>query len=120
MVSQAYFGLNCEDEHSWILAQRTEGESPILQRFKNTLDGLKALVEFISSCGDRPRIFIKSTSKSAFRLLKHLSIIPAAEVMFVSEAGFRQYRNWLPKDANSASPQVHASEILARCAERIV
>ena len=118
MIPQTYFGLD-NDENAWLLVQRSEGKTVFLRRFKNTVDGLNELSKFIKSQCEKPRICIKSTGSATLSLLKYLYGIPDIEVMFVSQAGFKQYQTCLPKSTvrNSKATFCEA-EILADCAER--
>ena len=118
MTHQTYFGLD-NDENAWLLVQRSEGKTVFLRRFNNTLDGLRELSKFIKSRCEKPRVYIKSTGCAALSLLKYLCGIPDIEVMFVSQAGFKQYQTCLPKSTvrNSKATFCEA-EILADCAER--
>jgi hypothetical protein len=118
MTLQTYYGLD-NDKNAWLLVQRREGKTVFLRRFKNTIDGLNELAKFIKSRCEKPRIYIKSTGSAALSLLKIFCGIPDIEVMFVSQAGFKQYQICLPKNTvrNSKATFCEA-EILADCAER--
>jgi hypothetical protein len=118
MTSQSYFGVD-NDENTWLLVQRSEGKTVFLRRFKNTMDGINELSKFIKSRCEKPRIYIKSTGCAALDLLKTLCRIPNIEVMFVSQAGFKQYQSCLPKSTVKNAKAVFCeAEILADCAER--
>lgn len=120
MTRQTYYGLD-NDENAWVLVQRSEGKSVFLRRFKNTLEGLNELARFIKSRCEKPRIYIKSTGCAALRLLKMLCGIPDIEVMFVSQAGFKQYQTWLPKSiVQNSIAAFGEAELLANCAERMI
>lgn len=117
---QTYFGLD-SDETAWLLVQRSEGKTIFLRRFKNTLDGLNELSKFIKSRCERPRVYIKSTGRAALSLLEYLCGIPDIEVMFVSQAGFKQYQTCLPTNiARNTQENLREAEILALCAERMI
>ncbi|MFZ2726168.1 MAG: hypothetical protein WAX77_07965 [Methylococcaceae bacterium] len=118
MTLQTCFGLD-SNENTWLLVQRSAGRTVFLRQFKNTLEGLNELSEFMKIRSERPRIYIKSTGCNALSLLKYLCCIPDIEVMFVSAAGFQQYQNCLPKSVN-ASASTSQAEILADCAERMI
>ncbi|MDI1278881.1 transposase [Methylobacter sp.] len=120
MTIQTYFGLD-NDENSWLLVQRSEGTTVFLRRFKNTVDGLDELSKAIKSRCEKPRIYIRSTGCTALDLLKYLCGIPGIEVVFISQAGFKQYQTCLPKSIirNSKATSCEA-EILADCAERMI
>jgi hypothetical protein len=120
MTLQTYFGLD-NDENSWLLVQRSEGTTVFLRRFKNTVDGLDELSKFIKSRCEKPRIYIKSTGCAALGPLKYLCGIPGIEVVFISQAGFKQYQTCLSKSImrNSKATSCEA-EILADCAERMI
>jgi hypothetical protein len=120
MTLQTYFGLE-NDENAWLLVQRSEGKTVFLLRFKNTLAGLNELAKFIKSRCEKPRIYIKSTGCATLNLLQYLCGIPDIEVMFVSQAGFKQYQTCLPKSimGNSTATFCEA-ELLANCAERMI
>jgi len=118
MTHQTYFGID-NDENAWLLVQRSEGRTIFLRRFKNSIDGLNELSKFIKSRCEKPRIYIKSTGSAALSLLKMLCGIPYAEVMFVSQAGFKQYQNCLQKSvAGNSTENFCEAELLADCAER--
>lgn len=118
MTIQTYFGID-NDENAWLLVQRSEGKTVLLRRFKNTIDGLNELSEFIKSQCENPRIYIKSTGSVALSLLKYLCGIPDIEVMFVSQAGFKQYQTCLPDSfVKNSKATFGEAEILANCAER--
>lgn len=116
MTFQTYFGLD-NDKNSWLLVQRNAGQTVFLRRFKNTVDGLVELAEFIKHRCDKPRLYIKSTGCSALGLLTYLCGIPAIEVVFVSEAGFKQYRTCMHRSTQAAFCE---AEMLAYCAERMI
>ena len=120
MTLQTYFGLD-NDENAWLLVQRSEGKTVFLQQFKNTMDGLNELSKFIKSRCEKPRIYIKSTGRATLNVLKYLYGIPDIEVMFVSQAGFKQYQTCLPKSIMKNSTATFCeAEILAECAERMI
>ena len=120
MTLQTYFGLD-NDENEWLLVQRSEGKTVFLRRFNNTLSGLNELSKFIKSRCEKPRIYIKATGCAALNLLKYLCGIPDVEVMFVSQAGFKQYQTCLPKSIMGDSKAAFCeAEILANCAERMI
>ncbi len=120
MTLQTYFGLD-NDGNSWLLVQRGEGETAFLWRFKNTTDGLNDLSKFIKGRCEKPRICIKSTGSAALGLLKYLCGIPDIEVVFVSEADFKQYQTCLPKSTVKNSKATFGkAEMLANCAERMI
>lgn len=120
MTLQTYFGLE-NDENAWLLVQRSDGKTVFLRRFKNTIDGLNELSKYIKSQCEKPRIYIKSTGCAALSLLKYLCGIPDIEVMFVSQAGFKQYQTCLPKStARNPTTTFREAEILADCAERMI
>ena len=120
MSSQTYFGID-NVENEWLLVQRIEGKAVFLQRFKNTINGLKALSKFIKSRCKKPRICIKSSGRAALNLLKYLCGIPDIEVMFVSQAGFKQFQTCLPKGIMGNIKATHCeAEMLANCAERMI
>ena len=120
MTPQTYFGLE-NDENAWLLVQRSEGKTVFLQQFKNTMDGLNELSKFIKSRCEKPRIYIKSTGRATLNVLKYLYGIPNIEVMFVSQAGFKQYQTCLPKSIMKNSKATFCeAEILAECAERMI
>jgi hypothetical protein len=116
MTLQTFFGLD-NDKNTWLLVQRSEGKTVFLQSFKNTLEGLNELSKFIINQSDKPRICIKSTSGTAFVVLKMLCGIPNIEVMFVSPAGFAQYQTCLLKNTVQTS---YEAEMLANCAEHMI
>jgi hypothetical protein len=116
MTSQTYYGLD-NDENAWRLVQRSEGKTVLLRHFKNTIDGLNELSKFIQNQCAKPRIYIKSTGCAALNLLKYLCGIPDIEVMFVSQAGFKQYQTCLQ---DSTVRKFCEAEILAECAERMI
>jgi hypothetical protein len=120
MTLQTYFGLD-NDENTWLLVQRSKGETVFLRRFKNTIAGLNELSKFIKSRCEKPRIYIKSTGCATLNILKTLCSIPDIEVMFVSSAGFKQYQTCLPKNtARNSTATFGEAEILANCAERMI
>ena len=120
MTRQTYFGLD-NDENAWLLVQRNEGKTVFLRRFKNTIEGLNELAKFIKSRCEKPRICIKSTGRATLNLLKYLYGIPDIEVMFVSQAGFKQYQTCLPKSTvRNSTATFGEAEILANCAERMI
>ena len=120
MRLQTYFGID-NDENEWLLVQRSEGKTVFLRRFKNTIDGLKELSKFIKSRCEKPRICIKATGCATQNLLKYLYGIPDIEVMFVSQAGFKQYQTCLPKSTmGNSKATFYEAEILANCAERMI
>ena len=114
MASQSYFGLDREDGNSWVLVQCVEGNVIVLQRFRDTVDGLHSLEKFIRDRSGRPRICIKLSNDSAFKLVEHLGSIPDVQVILVSEAGLRHHQTGLPKPRANSSPAntLHA-EMLA-------
>ena len=115
MISQTYFGLD-NDANTWLLVQRSKGETVFLRRFKNTIAGLNELSKFIKSRCEKPRIYIKSTGCATLNILKTLCGIPDIEV---SQAGFKQYQTCLPKSIVSNSTATFCeAEMLANCAER--
>ncbi|MGZ5580315.1 MAG: hypothetical protein ACXWF8_16775 [Methylobacter sp.] len=116
MTFQTYFGLD-NNKNSWLLVQRVAGQTVFLRRFNNTVDGLGELAEFIRHRCDKPRLYIKSTGCSALGLLTCLCGIPAVEVVFVSEAGFKQYQTCLHRSAQTTFCE---AETLADCAERMI
>jgi hypothetical protein len=119
MTLQTYFGLD-NDENTWLLVQRSEGETVFLRRFNNTLAGLSELAKFIKSRCEKPRIYIKSSGSAALSLLKYFCGIPDIEVMLVSQAGFKQYQSCLPKSiVKNPKATSCKAEILAVCAERM-
>lgn len=118
MAQQAYFGIDSDDDDSWVLAQCLDGKTILVQRFRNTNGGLNSLKTFINGQSGRPRICIKLTNKSTSDFLKYLSIIPAIEVIFVNEVGFRQYQLSLTHHASSSKS--FRAELLAHCAERMI
>jgi len=120
MTLQTCFGLD-NNENAWLLVQRSKGKTVFLRRFQNTIDGLNELSKFIKSQCEKPRIYIKSTGSVALSLLKYLCGIPDIEVMFVSQAGFKQYQTCLPKSiVNNSTTTSCEAEILADCAARII
>jgi hypothetical protein len=120
MTLQTYFGID-NDENAWMLVQRTKGKTVFLRRFQNTIDGLNELAKFIKSRCEKPRICIKSTGRATLDLLKYLYGIPDIEVMFVSQAGFKQYQTCLPNSIVRNSKATYGeAEILANCAERMI
>ena len=120
MTLQTCFGLD-NDENAWLLVQRSEGKTLFLRRFQNTIDGLNELSKFIKSRCEKPKIYIKSTGSVALSLLKYLCGIPDIEVMFVSQAGFKQYQTCLPNSTvRNSKTTFGEAEILANCAERMI
>ena len=120
MTLQTYFGID-NDKNTWMLVQRSEGKTVFLRRFKNTIDGLNELAKFIKCQCEKPRICIKSTGRATLDLLKYLYGIPDIEVMFVSQAGFKQYQTCLPKSiVKNSKATFGEAEILANCAERMI
>ncbi len=121
MARQSYFGLDTDDDHLWTLAQCIDGKTIVLQRFRNTLDGLSAIERFIRDQSGRPRICIKLSNASTLNLVEYLSGIPGVEVILINEVGFQKYQLWssTPKQTPSLENPFRA-EILARCAERII
>ncbi|ESS73661.1 hypothetical protein MGMO_14c00170 [Methyloglobulus morosus KoM1] len=120
MTPQTYFGLD-NDENAWLLVQRSEGKTVFFRRFNNTMEGLNELSKFIKNQCEKPRIYIKSSGSAALSLLKYLCGIPDIEVMFVSQAGFKQYQTCLPKSIAGNSKETFCeAEILANCAERMI
>ncbi|MDP2903590.1 MAG: hypothetical protein Q8N96_10860 [Methylovulum sp.] len=120
MTLQTYFGLE-NNENAWLLVQRSEGKTVFLRRFKNTIDGLNELAKYIKSRSEKPRIYIKSTGCAALSILKTLCGIPDIEVMFVSQAGFKQYQTCLPKgNVRNSIATFCEAEILADYAERMI
>ena len=120
MTLQTYFGLE-NDENAWLLVQRSEGKTVFLLRFKNTIAGLNELSKFIKSRCEKPRIYIKSTGCATLNLLQYLCGIPDIEVMFVSQAGFKQYQTCLQKSiVRNSEATFYEAEMLANCAERMI
>ncbi|MFZ2405334.1 MAG: hypothetical protein WAW41_09375 [Methylobacter sp.] len=115
MTLQTYFGLD-NDKNTWLLVQRSAGKTVFLRRFKNTVDGLDELSRFIKDRCEKPKLYIKSTGCTALILLKYFCGIPDIEVVFMSEAGFKQYQTCLPKSAIRNTK----AEMLADCAERMI
>ena len=121
MALQSYFGLDRENDNSWVLVQYLEGNVVLVQRFGDTLDDMRSLERFIRDRSGRPRICIKLSNDSAFKLVEHLGSIPDVEVILVYEAGFRYYQNGLPKTQSSlSSANTFHAGMLARCAERMI
>ena len=106
MATQSYFGITSDDGHSWTLVQRIHGKNDLIKQFRNTLEGLNDLAEYIRSHFTRPRIAIDSNQRQAFSLLKLLCGIPDAEVMFVSAIGYRQYQTRAVGTKRTCSPTV--------------
>jgi hypothetical protein len=120
MTLQTYFGLE-NDENAWLLVQRSEGKTVFLLRFKNTIAGLNELSKFIKSRCEKPRIYIKSTGCATLNLLQYLCGIPDIEVMFVSQAGFKQYQTCLPKSiVRNSTATFCEAKLLADCAARMI
>jgi hypothetical protein len=114
MTLQSYFGLEREDGNSWVLVQCLEGNVILLQRFRDTVDGLHSLEKRMQDHSGRPRICINLSNDSAFKLVQHLGTIPGVEVVLVSEAGLRHHQTGLPKPrANSSSANTLHAEMLA-------
>ncbi|WP_145998732.1 hypothetical protein [Methyloterricola oryzae] len=118
MAQQAYFGIDSDDDNTWVLAQCLDGKTILVQRFRNTNDGLDSLKRFIRDKSGRPRLCIKLTNKSTLDFLKYLSAIPDIEVIFVNEVGFRQYQ--LSMTHHASSSKSFRAELLAHCAERMI
>lgn len=120
MTHQTYFGLD-NNENAWLLVQRCDGQTVFLRRFNDTLEGLNELSKFIKIHCEKPRIYIKSTGCTALNLLKYICGIPDIEVMFVSQAGFKQYQICLAKTIVSPpKTAISEAEILAECAEHAI
>ena len=120
MTLQTYFGLD-NNENTWLLVQRIDGETVFLRQFKNTTNGVNELTKYIKNRCEKPKIYIKSTGSVAMNLLKYLCGIPNVEVMFVSQAGFKQYQTCLPKNiVRNSKATFCGAEILADCAERMI
>jgi len=121
MALQTYFGLDRENGNSWVLVQCLEGNVVFLQRFRDTVDGLHSLEKFIRDRSGRPRICVKLSNDSAFKLVEHLGGIPNVEVILVSDAGFRHYQTGLPKaKPNPSSANTLHAEMLAHYATRMI
>ena len=120
MTLPTYLGID-NDKNAWMLVQRSEGKTVFLRRFQNTIDGLDDLAKYIKSGCKKPRICIKSSGRATFDLLKYLYGIPDIEVMFVSQAGLKQYQTSLPNSIRKSSKVAYGeAEILANCAERMI
>lgn len=121
MATQNYFGLTSDDGSFWTLVQRHEWKNACVKTFRNTLEGLNDLVEYIRNRFSRPRIAIASSQKHAFSLLKFLCGIPDAEVMFVSDIGYRQYQVRVADNGSGLSRRPsHKAHILAQCAQHMI
>jgi hypothetical protein len=121
MAIQAYLGIHSEDGNSWTLAQRERGGSIMHKRFRNSLNELAAMAEYIANMFFRPRIYIAAAGTQSLALLRHLGSIPDAEVVFISEVGYRQIQSRWP-NGTRAIRRDHTSPaaLLAYCAECMV
>lgn len=120
MIPRTYFGLE-NNENAWLLVQRSDGKTVFIRQFNNTQGGFNELSKAIKSCCEKPRVYIKSTGNAALSLLKTLCGIPDIEVMFVSQAGFKQYQTYLPsRTVKNSAVMFREAEVLADCAERMI
>lgn len=117
----SYIGIDSTENNEWIVVLCVEGKISFSRPFKNIPIELDALVRFITERCVRPKICLRLTNRTVFELIKYIASVPDAEVMFMSEAGFKIHQNWLPKSMTipyqDNSCQAH---LLACCAERIV
>ena len=121
MAIHAYLGIHSDDGTSWTLAQRETGASIVHKRFGNSFDGLTAMAEYIATMFTRPRIYIAAAGTHSLGLLQYLGTIPNAEVVFISDVGYRQIlARWA--HGTRAVRRDHASPaaLLAYCAECMV
>ena len=107
MARQACFDLDREDEYSWILAKCIERKAIVLQRFRNTVDGLISMKRFIRDQPLRTRICIRLSNDYTLKLLEYLNGIPEVEIILIYEAGFQQYKMWVSKPSQTPSVKTH-------------
>ncbi len=117
----SYIGIDSTENNEWIVVLCVDGKISFSRPFKNIPIELDALMRFISERCFRPKICLRLTNPAVFELIKYLGNISDAEVMFMSDAGFRIHQYSLLKSMaipyQDNSCQAH---LLARCAERLV
>ena len=122
MNDRSYIGIDSTDNNEWIAVLWAEGKITLSRPFKNTHADLTALVLFITEHSRRAKICLKPTNPAIFTLFHYISAIPDAEVMLMSEAGFKMHQTWLLNAIATPLLQNNSSQayLLARCAERMV
>jgi hypothetical protein len=117
----SYIGIDSTENNEWIVVMCVDGKISFSRPFKNIPIELDALTRFISERCFRPKICLRLSNFAVFELIKYLGSISDAEVMFMSDAGFKIHQYALP---NSMAIPYHdnscQAHLLARCAERLV
>ncbi|NJD07311.1 MAG: hypothetical protein FIA97_12565 [Methylococcaceae bacterium] len=121
MATQAFLGIHSGDGLSWSLAECENGRSRLHRRFRNSREELRAMAEYIAQAFARPRIYIAAAGIQSLALLKHLSALADAEVVFLSEVGYRQLRaRWSGHGARARRGTPAPAALLAYYAESMV
>lgn len=121
MTNQSYIGIDCTDNNEWIAVFWVADKIILSRPFKNTTAELGTLAHFITEQCTKPKICLRLTNPSTFNLIKFIGSIPDVEVMLMSNAGFRLYQAWLPKEnlASFTKKNAYQAYLLACCAERM-